>query len=223
MCLPFEGRHLLRGPRNCWPPGQGHIAAGAGVPGPSEPGTPSLRKGTPRRGCSDLSSAQVSPEMNFNFRWGSGWGAGGDNAAGGPGRRVAEPAEDSADLNFKGSWGPSASALCDCVCGAGVSAHARLHVWRAVWVDALWDWVSVRPGRARRWLRSSDREPGDRGLRHCVNIHRAVSDVCAHCGHASGSVSVVSRTSPPQRVCVRGLGPACVCECASATGGSLCH
>ena len=52
-------------------------------------------------------------------------------AAGVPGCRVAERVEDSADLNFKGSWGPSASALCDCVCGAGVAAHACLHVWRA--------------------------------------------------------------------------------------------
>lgn len=50
-------------------------------------------------------------------------------AAGVPGCTVAERAENSADLNFKGSWGPS--ALRDCVCGAGVSAHACLHVWRA--------------------------------------------------------------------------------------------
>lgn len=35
-----------------------------------------------------------------------------------------------------------------------------------------------------------------------MNVPRAVSAVCAHCGHASASVSVGSRTSPPQRVCV---------------------
>ena len=50
--------------------------------------------------------------------------------AGAPGPQGRKAAEGSADLNFKGSRGPSASALCGCVCGAGVSAHARLRVWR---------------------------------------------------------------------------------------------
>ena len=47
-----------------------------------------------------------------------------------------------------------------------------------------------RAGTTPAWLRSSDREPGCRGLRHCVNVHRAVSGFRAHCGHAFASVSV---------------------------------
>lgn len=156
-CVAGEGGGGVREPRSCrprvkvaWLEAQGLLLLGHPAPLLAHKGP--YRRGRPRAPL----PAQVSPEMNFNFR--SGRAAimrlepgGRRRGAGRRGRRAQEP---SADLNFKGSCGPSASALCDCVCGAGVSAQARLRV-RRVSGRACFVSVPLKGARAPAWAASA--------------------------------------------------------------------